>query len=67
VGKVGEALDGWGLGGAREETPQRRHHMQTEHLPKRSKRKGCLRILARGFVGIVLLTVALATEVKQLE
>jgi pimeloyl-ACP methyl ester carboxylesterase len=50
VGKVGEALDGWGLGGAREEAPQRRHHMQTEHL----------RILARGLVGLVVLIVILA-------
>ena len=34
--------------------------MQTEHPPKRSKLKGCLRILARGLVGIVALIVILA-------
>src|SRR5512136_471305 len=34
--------------------------MQSVHPPKHSKLKGCLQILARGFVGIVLLIVALA-------
>jgi pimeloyl-ACP methyl ester carboxylesterase len=34
--------------------------MQSVHPPKHSKLKGCLQILARGFVGIGLLIVALA-------
>lgn len=34
--------------------------MQTEHPPKRSKLKGCLRILARGFMGMVALIIILA-------